>query len=64
MPGWQIALIALAAAVAAAILAVLLDHAWVARRAHSARAWPSPPDQTTDQATDQATESQSTGYRR
>ena len=32
MPGWQIALIAAAAAVVAAMLAVLLDRAWAARR--------------------------------
>jgi hypothetical protein len=32
MPGWQIALIALAAAVVAAAVAVLLDRAWAARR--------------------------------
>jgi len=32
MPGWQIALIAAAAALAAAVLAVLADRAWVARR--------------------------------
>jgi hypothetical protein len=32
MPGWQIALIAAGAAVAAAIVAVALDRAWAARR--------------------------------
>jgi hypothetical protein len=36
MPGWQIALIAVGAAVVAAIVAVLLDRAWAARRAASA----------------------------
>jgi hypothetical protein len=35
MPGWQIALIALAAALVAAAVAVLLDRAWVARKIHS-----------------------------
>jgi len=35
MPGWQIALIAAAAALAAALLAVLLDRAWVARKVHA-----------------------------
>jgi hypothetical protein len=35
MPGWQIALIAAAAALAAALLAVLLDHAWMARKVHA-----------------------------
>ena len=34
MPGWQIALIAAAAALATALVAVLADRAWVARRAH------------------------------
>ena len=32
MPGWQIALIAAGAALAAAVLAVLVDRAWIARR--------------------------------
>jgi hypothetical protein len=32
MPGWQIALIALAAALVAATAAVLVDRAWAARR--------------------------------
>ena len=32
MPGWQITLIAVGAALAAAILAVLLDRAWAARK--------------------------------
>jgi hypothetical protein len=32
MPGWQIALIAVSAAVLAAALAVILDRAWTARR--------------------------------
>ena len=36
MPGWQIALIALAAALAAATVAVVLDRARAARRAASA----------------------------
>jgi hypothetical protein len=37
MPGWQITLIAIAAALAAAVIAVLLDRARAARRlAHSA----------------------------
>ncbi len=34
-PGWQIALIAATAALAAALLAVLLDRAWVARKVHA-----------------------------
>jgi len=38
MPGWQIALIAAAAALIAAALAVLLDHAWAARRTHASTA--------------------------
>jgi hypothetical protein len=38
MPGWQIALIAIGAALAAAIIAVLLDRAWMAHRRVSARA--------------------------
>jgi hypothetical protein len=37
-PGWQIALIAAAAALAAAAIAVLLDRAWVARKAHATTA--------------------------
>jgi hypothetical protein len=32
MPGWQIALIAVGAAVVAAVIAVLIDRAWTARR--------------------------------
>jgi hypothetical protein len=32
MPGWQIALIAIAAAILAAAAAVFLDRAWAARR--------------------------------
>jgi hypothetical protein len=32
MPGWQITLIAAAAALLAAVLAVLLDRAWATRR--------------------------------
>jgi hypothetical protein len=32
MPGWQIALIAIGAALLAAIAAVLADRAWAARR--------------------------------
>ena len=36
MPGWQITLIAVAAALAGAVLAVLLDHAWAARKTHPA----------------------------
>jgi hypothetical protein len=35
MPGWQIILIALAAALVAATTAVLLDHARVARKVHA-----------------------------
>ena len=35
MPGWQIALIAAAAALAAAAIAVLLDRVWAARKAHA-----------------------------
>ena len=38
MPGWQIALIAAAAALAAAAVAVLLDRAWAARKAHATTA--------------------------
>jgi hypothetical protein len=36
MPGWQITLIAAGAALAGAVLAVLLDHAWAARKTHPA----------------------------
>jgi hypothetical protein len=35
MPGWQIALIALAAALVAATVAVLLDHARMAHKVHA-----------------------------
>jgi hypothetical protein len=38
MPGWQIALIAAAAALTAAAVAVLLDRAWTARKAHATTA--------------------------
>ena len=38
MPGWQITLIAVGAALAGAVLAVLLDRAWAARKAHPATA--------------------------
>jgi hypothetical protein len=38
MPGWQIALIAVGAALVAAVLAVLLDRAWAARKTHPATA--------------------------
>ena len=38
MPGWQIALIAAAAALATAAVAVLLDRAWTARKAHATTA--------------------------
>jgi hypothetical protein len=38
MPGWQIALIAAGAALAAAAVAVLLDRAWAARRAYATTA--------------------------
>jgi hypothetical protein len=38
MPGWQIALIAAAAALAAAAIAVLIDRAWTARKAHATTA--------------------------
>ena len=38
MPGWQIALIATATALAAAAIAVLLDRAWAARKAHATTA--------------------------
>jgi hypothetical protein len=37
-PGWQIALIAAAAALVAAAVAVLLDRAWSARKAHATTA--------------------------
>jgi hypothetical protein len=38
MPGWQIALIAAAAALAAAAVALLIDRAWAARKAHATTA--------------------------
>jgi hypothetical protein len=38
MPGWQITLIAVGAALAAAAVAVLLDRAWAARKAHATTA--------------------------
>ena len=38
MPGWQITLIAVGAALAGAALAVLLDHAWAARKTQPATA--------------------------
>jgi hypothetical protein len=38
MPGWQITLIAVGAALAAAALAVLIDRAWAARRRATATA--------------------------
>ena len=38
MPGWQITLIAAAAALAAATVAVLVDRAWTARKARAATA--------------------------
>jgi hypothetical protein len=38
MPGWQITLIAVGAALAGAALAVLLEHAWAARRTHATTA--------------------------
>jgi hypothetical protein len=38
MPGWQITLIAVGAALAGAALAILLDRAWVARKIHPATA--------------------------
>jgi hypothetical protein len=38
MPGWQITLIAVGAALAAAALAVLFDRAWAARRRATATA--------------------------
>jgi hypothetical protein len=34
MPGWQIVLIAASAALAAAVVAILVDRAWAARKAH------------------------------
>ena len=34
MPGWQITLIAVGAALAAAAMAILLDRAWAARKTH------------------------------
>jgi hypothetical protein len=36
MPGWQITLIAVGAALAGAALAVLLDRVWAARKTHPA----------------------------
>ena len=38
MPGWQIALIAAAAALAAVTVAMLVDRAWAARKAHATTA--------------------------
>src|SRR5215471_7280870 len=38
MPGWQITLISAAAALAAAVVAVLLDRAWAARKTHATTA--------------------------
>jgi hypothetical protein len=38
MPGWQITLIAVGAALAGAAVAILLNHARVARKAHAATA--------------------------
>ena len=38
MPGWQITLIAVGAALAGAALAILLDRAWATRKAHPATA--------------------------
>jgi hypothetical protein len=38
MPGWQITLIAVGAALAGAAMAILLDRAWAARKAHAATA--------------------------
>jgi hypothetical protein len=35
MPGWQITLIAVGAALVAAVAAVLLDRVWAARKAHA-----------------------------
>lgn len=40
MPGWQVALIAAAAALVAAVVAVLADRAWAARRPVTAAAAP------------------------
>ncbi|HEV8277697.1 MAG TPA: hypothetical protein VGQ26_18670 [Streptosporangiaceae bacterium] len=37
MPGWEIALIAVGAALLTAVLAVLLDRAWASRRSLAAR---------------------------
>jgi hypothetical protein len=38
MPGWQITLIAVGAALAGAALAILLERAWVTRKTHPATA--------------------------
>jgi hypothetical protein len=38
MSGWQITLIAVGAALAGAAVAILLDRAWAARKAHPATA--------------------------
>jgi hypothetical protein len=38
MAGWQIALIAVGAALAAAAVAILVDRAWAARKAHTTTA--------------------------
>ena len=38
MPGWQVTLIAVGAALAGAAMAILLDRAWAARKAHPATA--------------------------
>jgi hypothetical protein len=38
MPGWQITLIAVGAALAGAVLTILLERAWVARKTHPATA--------------------------
>jgi hypothetical protein len=38
MPGWQVTLIAAAAALAAAVVAVLVDRAWAARKTHATTA--------------------------
>jgi len=38
MPGWQIALIATGAALAAAAFAILVERAWMARKAHATTA--------------------------
>ena len=43
MPGWQITLIAVGAALAGAALAVLLDRAWAARKTHPAPTRLNPP---------------------